>query len=51
METVNQKLSKVFSDTYFRIPDYQRGYAWRDDKQLSELWEDLLDIEISNFVK
>lgn len=44
METVNQKLAKIFSDTYFRIPDYQRGYAWRDDKQLPELWEDLLDI-------
>lgn len=44
METVNQKLSKIFSDTYYRIPDYQRGYAWRDDKQLPELWEDLLDI-------
>ena len=44
-EHENQKLIKVFSDsTYFRIPDYQRGYAWRDDKQLPELWEDLLDI-------
>ena len=44
METVNQKLSKIFSDTYFRIPDYQRGYAWRDDKQMPEMWDDLLDI-------
>ena len=44
METVNQKLSKIFSESFYRIPDYQRGYAWRDDKQLPELWEDLLDI-------
>jgi hypothetical protein len=44
METVNQKLSKIFADSYYRIPDYQRGYAWSDDKQLPELWEDLLDI-------
>lgn len=44
-ENENQKLVSVFSDTtYFRVPDYQRGYAWRDDKQLPELWEDLLDI-------
>lgn len=27
---------------YFRIPDYQRGYAWNPDKELSDLWKDIL---------
>ena len=36
-------LSELFNQRIFRIPDYQRGYAWID-KQLSELWDDLDEI-------
>lgn len=36
-------LSELFSQRIFKIPDYQRGYAW-GEKQLSELWDDLDDI-------
>jgi uncharacterized protein with ParB-like and HNH nuclease domain len=40
-------LSELFSQRVFRIPDYQRGYAW-GEKQLSELWDDLDDIAYLN---
>lgn len=35
-----RSLSKIFSESIFRIPDYQRGYSWRE-KQLKEFWADL----------
>jgi len=41
MSAIN--LSELFNQKIFRIPDYQRGYAW-EDKQLTELWDDLEDI-------
>ena len=34
------KLKDVFTETLFRVPDYQRGYSW-DSEQLDDLWEDL----------
>jgi uncharacterized protein with ParB-like and HNH nuclease domain len=33
----------LFTQKLFRIPDYQRGYAWQKD-QLSAFWEDLLNL-------
>src|SRR5258708_18576875 len=33
-------LSTLFVATLFRIPDYQRGYAW-EDKQIREFIEDV----------
>jgi hypothetical protein len=33
-------LAQLFSDRVFRVPDYQRGYAW-EPRQLNELLEDL----------
>lgn len=36
-------LSELFNQRIFRIPDYQRGYAW-EDKQLIELWDDVEEI-------
>ncbi|CAN1494992.1 Domain of unknown function DUF262 [Flavobacteriaceae bacterium] len=36
-------LSELFNQRIFRIPDYQRGYAW-EEKQLSEFWDDLDEI-------
>lgn len=39
MET--QSISKIFSQTIFRVPDYQRGYSWKE-KQLNQFWDDLI---------
>ncbi|MDD2133208.1 DUF262 domain-containing protein [Pseudomonas kurunegalensis] len=33
-------LPSIFSDRFFTIPDYQRGYAW-DKKQVDELLKDI----------
>ena len=41
----NINLAQLFGDKVFRIPDYQRGYAW-GERQLNELWEDIEDINI-----
>lgn len=35
-----QSLSMIFQNKLFRIPDYQRGYAWQEF-QLIDFWEDL----------
>ena len=39
-----QSLDDIFNKKIFRIPDYQRGYAW-GEKQLVEFWEDLLSLD------
>ena len=39
-------LSKIFSDRLFRIPDYQRGYAW-GTKEVNEFWNDLDRLQIN----
>ncbi len=36
-------MSKVFTEKLFRIPDYQRGYAW-SSKQLDEFWNDITNL-------
>lgn len=36
-------LSKLFDKRIFRIPDYQRGYAWQIP-QLVDFWEDLINL-------
>lgn len=41
-------LSKIFIDRLFRIPDYQRGYAW-SEKQLKDFWNDLETLEDDKF--
>jgi uncharacterized protein with ParB-like and HNH nuclease domain len=41
MSSIN--LAELFNQRIFRIPDYQRGYAW-EEKQLSEFWDDLDEI-------
>lgn len=38
-----QTLSKLFTEKLFRIPDYQRGYAWTES-QLLDFWSDLNQI-------
>lgn len=44
MATALQSLSKLFNEKLFRIPDYQRGYAW-GERQVSDFWTDLLNLE------
>ena len=38
-----KSLDEIFEKRLFRIPDYQRGYAW-ETKQLTDFWEDLLNM-------
>ncbi len=33
-------LQKIFTDKLFRIPDYQRGYAW-SEKEFKDFWNDI----------
>jgi uncharacterized protein with ParB-like and HNH nuclease domain len=40
MPTELHSLQKIFNNRLFRIPDYQRGYAW-GEQQLSDFWSDL----------
>lgn len=43
-----QPLDDVFNKKIFRIPDYQRGYAW-GKKQLVEFWDDLISLDEERF--
>lgn len=40
-----KNLQTIFSTSFFRIPDYQRGYAW-DEKNLNDLWNDIEEISL-----
>lgn len=39
-----KSLTKLFSDVLFRIPDFQRGYAWTK-KEIEEFWNDLIRLK------
>lgn len=39
-----QSLQAIFKDKLFRVPDYQRGYAWTKN-QLEDFWEDLINLQ------
>lgn len=39
-----QSLSQIFQNRLFRIPDYQRGYAW-NELQLRDFWEDIINLQ------
>lgn len=43
-----QSLSVLFQNRLFRIPDYQRGYAWKHE-QLVDFWEDLLNLHENRY--
>jgi uncharacterized protein with ParB-like and HNH nuclease domain len=45
MESSLQTISKIFTERLFRIPDYQRGYAWTE-KQLKDFWNDLEQLDL-----
>lgn len=38
-----QSLQNIFKDRIFKIPDYQRGYAWTT-RQLTDFWEDVINL-------
>lgn len=40
MEFGTWTMSDIIENRYFRVPDYQRGYAW-SKRQLEEFWEDI----------
>lgn len=44
-------ISKIFSEKIFRIPDYQRGYAWTM-KEVKDFWGDMcrLDNEKNHYI-
>lgn len=37
-----KSLKDMFGNDFYRIPDYQRGYAW-EKEQLEDFWEDLIN--------
>ena len=43
-----QSLKSIFKDRLFKIPDYQRGYAWFI-KHLKDLWEDTVNLPKDKF--
>ncbi|MFY3096062.1 DUF262 domain-containing protein [Achromobacter xylosoxidans] len=40
MQSQLKSLSKLFSETIFRISDYQRGYSW-EERHLKDFWNDI----------
>ena len=43
-----QSLSQIFQNRIFRIPDYQRGYAWQGP-QLRDFWEDIVNLQSDRY--
>lgn len=43
-----ESLKGIFKDKIFKIPDYQRGYAWTT-RQLKDFWEDLVNLPSDRF--
>ena len=43
-----QPLSLLFQNRLFRIPDYQRGYAWQQS-QLVDFWDDLNNLQMDRY--
>ena len=38
-----ESLKSIFKERIFKIPDYQRGYAWQKE-QLKDFWEDITNL-------
>ena len=47
MQTL-ESLKSIFKDRIFKIPDYQRGYAWQK-RQLKDFWEDIVNLPDNRF--
>lgn len=39
-----QSISELYQNRLFRIPDYQRGYAWKQS-QLVDFWDDIINLQ------
>lgn len=44
MKTPIYNLSQIFNNSLFRIPDFQRGYAWQE-RQLKDFWRDINNLK------
>lgn len=44
MRTELFTVSKIFTESLYRIPDYQRGYSWQDE-HLRDFWLDLEQLQ------
>ena len=40
MPDMVKRINQIFADQVYRVPDYQRGYAW-EERQWNDLLEDL----------
>lgn len=38
-----QSIQEIFENTLFRIPDYQRGFSWKET-HLDDFWQDLMNL-------
>ena len=43
-----ESLNSIFTNKIFRIPDFQRGYAWQQE-HLKDFWEDLVNLSDGRF--
>jgi len=43
-----ESLKSIFKERIFKIPDYQRGYAWQKE-QLKDFWEDITNLPNDRF--
>lgn len=43
-----ESLQRIFKDKIFKIPDYQRGYAWTT-RQLKDFWEDVVNLPVDRY--
>ena len=43
MRAEGTTVGQLLSSAWFRVPEYQRSYAWTDE-EVGELWEDLLSV-------
>ncbi|MBT7610588.1 MAG: DUF262 domain-containing protein, partial [Bacteriovoracaceae bacterium] len=39
-----KSLTHIFNESFFRIPDFQRGYSW-GEHQLNDFWEDIENLK------
>ena len=43
-----KSLDSLFKQKMFRIPDYQRGFAWQQE-HFKDFWEDLVNLPAGRF--
>ena len=47
MKTELFTVSRIFTESLYRIPDYQRGYSWGMD-QLNDFWIDIEQLQANS---